>query len=101
MLEALFSNTSSLLKIHLSSVTVAYVICPLCLAAGVESSSGIMDENGEMLELRQRSGSFPIALMALPMKPQSTWTLEPEYAQNIRGSQVNTFWAMQLIRDKH
>jgi len=82
-------------------MTGAYVICPLCLAAGVESSSGIMDENGEMLELRQRSGSFPIALMALPMKPQSTWTLEPEYAHNIRGSQVNTFWAMQLIRDKY
>lgn len=47
-----------------------------------------MDENGEMVEIRARSDSFPIALMALPVKPQCMWTLEPEHAQNIRGGQV-------------
>ena len=47
-----------------------------------------MDENGETIEVRQRAESFPIALMALPVKPQSTWTLEPEHAQNILGGQV-------------
>lgn len=56
--------------------------------AGAESSSGNMDENGEAVEARHRSQSFPIALMALPVKPQSTWTLEPEHAQNILGGQV-------------
>ena len=49
-----------------------------------------MDANGEAVEVRQRSESFPIALMALPVKPQSTWTLEPEHAQNILGGQVRT-----------
>ena len=62
--------------------------------AGVESSSGNMDENGEAAEVRQRSESFPIALMALPVKPQSTWTLEPEHAQNILGGQVSTWHPM-------
>ena len=47
-----------------------------------------MDDNGEAVEVRQRLESFPIALMALPVKPQSTWTLEPEHAQNILGGQV-------------
>ena len=60
----------------------------LLSCAGTEHSSGNMDENGEMVEIRARSNSFPIALMALPVKPQSTWTLEPEHAQNIRGGQV-------------
>ena len=43
---------------------------------------------GKWVEIRARSDSFPIALMALPVKPQSTWTLEPEHALNIRGGQV-------------
>ncbi len=55
-----------------------------------------MDENGEAVEVRQRSESFPIALMALPLKPQSTWTLEPEHAQNILGGQVRAWQPLPI-----
>ena len=75
---------SRLLSHRVLEISVLKCVC----GAGVESSSGNMDENGDLVDIRQRSDSFPIALMALPVKPQSTWTLEPEHAQNIRGGQV-------------
>ena len=59
-----------------------------------------MDENGEASEVRQRPESFPIALMALPVKPQSTWTLEPEHAQNILGGQVRPAQPLLTVRHK-
>lgn len=45
-----------------------------------------MDENGG-IEDAGRQGSAPV-LVGLPVRPQCPWTLDPEYAVNIRGGQV-------------
>ncbi|EIE27605.1 glycoside hydrolase [Coccomyxa subellipsoidea C-169] len=48
-----------------------------------------MDENGG-IEDAGRQGSAPV-LVGLPVRPQCPWTLDPEYAVNIKGGQANVW----------
>ena len=57
---------------------------------GEAGSAAAMDENGDghAPHLAEQEGEGPPVLLALPVRPQCLWTLEPEHAANIRGGQV-------------
>lgn len=55
------------------------------VVAGADEGNAVMEENGSAEGAGQ--SSVPV-LMAVPVRPQRTWTLEPEYARFIKGGQV-------------